>query len=29
VGFGLPGTEKENTLEVLSVLLEKYDEEKG
>lgn len=28
-GFALPGTEEENTLEVLSVLIEKYEEEKG
>ncbi|MFN3998403.1 hypothetical protein [Algoriphagus sp.] len=28
-GFGLPGTEEENTLEVLSVLIEKYEEENG
>ena len=28
-GFALPGTEEENTLEVLSVLIENYEEEKG
>lgn len=27
--FALPGSEEENTLEVLSVLIEKYEEEKG
>lgn len=28
-GSALPGTEEENTLEVLSVLIEKYEEERG
>lgn len=27
--YALPGTEEENTLEVLSVLIEKYEDEKG